>query len=257
MADDGLSDSLRELRADLISQHAEDTEVQSPPEGNDAPATQSPPEAEAPAEEPEPAPPMDTDPVDVATPEVTEEAQSEPVGVPEEPQEVPHQYIPPPPPDMVEGTGPAPYPMRAENTWASAQSIDVASMPLADFELFLFPEMGHAGYEAGQRTLARVMANLASAGYYPEPWQAQVAASLWARKTYKNTDVDMTRKILERAPAAEIQGLMPKTHSAAAEMFQAEEPEPSKWQTMDKGTAVVGGITLLAVMIPFLIGRKK
>lgn len=257
MADDGLSDTLQELRADLISQHAEEGEVQSPPEGNDAPATETPPESEAPAQEPEPAPPMDTDPVDVATPEVTEEAQTEEVPVPEEPQALPHQYVPPPPPEMVDGTGPPTFPMRAENTWVTAQSIDVASMPLADFELFLFPEMGHSGYEAGQRTLARVMANLASAGYYPEPWQAQVAASLWARKTYKNTDVDMTRKILERAPAAEIQGLMPKTHSAAAEMFQAEEPEPSKWQMMDKGTAVVGGITLLALTIPFLIGRNK
>ena len=263
----GLSNELSELRADLISTHAAEDEEGAlvVPEGNESPAAEGPPEAETPTTEPEPGPPSALDPQDAAIPEVTEGAPDSPVAVPDEPVAHPAQYIPPPPSDLATPTGPEQYPLpsghefgfHAEHGTVSAATVDVAAMPLADFELWLFPEMGHGGYEPGQRTLARVMANLASAGYYPEPWQAQVAASLWARKTYKNTDVEMSRKILERAPAAEVQGLMPKTHSAAAEIFAAEEPESKSWNTMDKGTIVVGGITLVALALPFIIGRKK
>ena len=68
---------------------------------------------------------------------------------------------------------PAPTPevpqFEAEEIMAAQQayglSSKVAQMLPAEYEAWLFPALGHPGYHQGQLCLARVIANLASAGY--------------------------------------------------------------------------------------------
>ena len=54
--------------------------------------------------------------------------------------------------------------------------VDIASMPLADYQKWLFPPKGEEGHEEGIETLDMVWATLMAAGYEEEPKKVKVAA---------------------------------------------------------------------------------
>ena len=57
--------------------------------------------------------------------------------------------------------------------------VDIASMPLADYQKWLFPPKGEEGHEEGIKTLDMVWATLMAAGYEEEP-KVKAAATLWS-----------------------------------------------------------------------------
>lgn len=153
-------------------------------------------------------------------------------------------------------------------------SSKVAQMVPAEYETWLFPAMGHPGYHMGQLCLARVVANLASAGYnsvsleidpvvYPR--KIQIAAATWSQTHYRGLDLEATRQDLTMAPAAEIVNLIPATDMITTDLVSSPYPpmvpDSPEVITVSKGnswaTPVVVGISgISSVVIPILLMRR-
>lgn len=155
---------------------------------------------------------------------------------------------------------------------APEPDLDLAGLSQADFEEAIFPDEGESDHAAGQKTLARVEANLKSAGYATdEPWRTQIAAALWGRRTYEHGSVSDVRRRIERAPVAEIIACMPDhgddvvtrmraeikaemaAEAAAAEEIRAAESFDSGGRT---GMVVVGIASVMALGLPLLFARR-
>jgi hypothetical protein len=166
----------------------------------------------------------------------------------------------------------------AEEIMAAQQayglSSKVAQMLPAEYEAWLFPALGHPGYHQGQLCLARVIANLASAGYNTVsldedavvfPRKIQIAAATWSQTHYRGLDLEATRQDLTMAPAAEIVNLIPATDMITADLVSSPYPpmvpDSPEVITVSKGnswaTPVVVGISgISSVVIPILLMRR-
>ena len=152
----------------------------------------------------------------------------------------------------------------------------VAQMVPAEYEEWMFPPMGHAGYHLGQLCLSRVIANLASAGFnhitldedpvvYPR--KVQIAASTWSQTHYKGEDLEATRRDLTLAPASEVMALIPATSTMIEDLVSSRyppmdvevdtvviEPERSASGAVTAGVVAIGGI--VAVVLPIVLTRR-
>jgi len=153
-------------------------------------------------------------------------------------------------------------------------SSKVAQMLPAEYEAWLFPALGHPGYHQGQLCLARVIANLASAGYNTVsldedavvfPRKIQIAAATWSQTHYRGLDLEATRQDLTMAPAAEIVNLIPATDMITTDLVSSPYPpmvpDSPEVITVSKGnswaTPVVVGISgISSVVIPILLMRR-
>ena len=175
---------------------------------------------------------------------------------------------------------PKPEPPRfeAEEIMAAQQayglSSKVAQMLPAEYEAWLFPALGHPGYHQGQLCLARVIANLASAGYNTVsldedavvfPRKIQIAAATWSQTHYRGEDLEATRQDLTMAPAAEIVNLIPATDLITADLVSSPyppmTPEMPEVITVSKGSSwttplVIGISGISSVVIPILLMRR-
>jgi len=166
----------------------------------------------------------------------------------------------------------------AEDMMAAQQSYglanQVAQMVPAEYENWLFPPMGHPGYHLGQLSLARVIANLSSAGYNSAsmdedpviyPRKVQIAAATWSQTHYQGSDLAETRQQLTLAPAAEIQALVPHTVVSVPDLVSSQypplsesEPEISISTPASKTPVILNlaATSLVAVAVPIFLMRR-
>jgi len=134
--------------------------------------------------------------------------------------------------------------------------VDVASMPLADFEEWLYPPEGEEGYEEGQQTLMRAWANLKAAGYDEDMNKVRIATALWARKNWGNTDVESTRHIIERIPSALLYVCIPPaTSGKTIRQLAGDVPLVEVKEAESDFSSIapwVGVATIGAILIPIL-----
>ena len=132
----------------------------------------------------------------------------------------------------------------------------IATMDLSDYEEWLFDD------EMGNRSLARVIAKLKSQGYDYKPWQVSIGAAAWSKENYRNTSLEDTRYLVERAKPNELNSFIPESADGISTVIdsikRAEEirginttKKPSK-----KHWPVIGGIAGISIIIPYLINRK-
>ena len=166
--------------------------------------------------------------------------------------------------------------MRAEARDEFSLNQKVAAMLPAEYEAWLFPDMGVPGYHEGQVTLARVLSNLISAGYnagtlgydpviYPRI--VQIAASTWSQGNYRGVNLEETREQLSLAPANQIVDVLPSMDkitpdvlatsfpamvTTETEVIEIETPKSNKWVA----PALIGGATLTALILPIYMVRK-
>jgi hypothetical protein len=276
---DGLSEGLKDLQ-DSLSGGTEAKEVEDAP--NQVPSATGEPEnaqietadsvTDNPVggEIPEPAPPVDApegwNPTDVSDPH----AES-PLGMDhEQPLAVAHEPLPF---DHPHASDIGDWPTPDEFEKPPEANLDLAGLGQADFEEAIFPPEDDSGHDKGQKTLARVEANLKSAGYATdESWRTQIAAALWGRRTYEHGDVDDVRRRIERAPVAEVIACMPDhgddvvsrmraevraelaAEAAAAEEIRAAEGVDTGGRT---GIAVITVASILAIGFPILFAKRS
>lgn len=166
--------------------------------------------------------------------------------------------------------------MRAEAREEFSLNQKVAAMLPAEYEAWLFPDMGIPGYHEGQVTLARVLSNLISAGYnagtlgydpviYPRI--VQIAASTWSQGNYRGCNLEETREQLTLAPANQIVDVLPAMDkltpdilatsfpamvTTETEVVEIETSQPASWIA----PALIGGATLTALILPIYMVRK-
>jgi len=166
--------------------------------------------------------------------------------------------------------------MRAEAREEFSLNQKVAAMLPAEYEAWLFPDMGVSGYHEGQVTLARVLSNLISAGYnagtlgydpviYPRI--VQIAASTWSQGNYRGCNLEETREQLTLAPANQIVDVLPAMDkltpdllansfpamvTTETEVVEIETSQPASWIA----PALIGGATLTALILPIYMVRK-
>lgn len=165
--------------------------------------------------------------------------------------------------------------MRAEAREEFSLNQKVAAMLPAEYELWLFPEMGALGYHEGQVTLARVLSNLISAGYNAStlgydpviyPRIVQIASGTWSQANYRGGNLSDTREQLTLAPANQIVDLLPSMDAVTPDMLSTSFPpasekidvvieEPVSRKTWVAPT-LIGGATMAALMIPIYLVRK-
>ena len=268
---DGLSEGLKELQESLSGAPAdlpdevpsedavpEDAQIETVDSVTDVEPV---PEPSAPVDEPQGFAPTDRTEPHPDSP-VVEDPGAGPLAVAHEPLPIDHPHAS----DI--GDWPT-----TEQLVVPEADLDLASLTQADFEEEVFPPEDHDGHEDGQRTLARVEANLKSAGYATdEPWRTQIAAALWGRRTYRHGDVAEVRRLIERAPVAEIIACMPDSgddvvsrmraeirtelaaEAAAAEEIRAAESFDSGGRT---GMTVVAIASVMALGLPLLFARRS
>jgi|TARA_B100000902_G_scaffold388409_1_gene433996 hypothetical protein len=156
----------------------------------------------------------------------------------------------------------APEPVVAEDKYkdiyaAHSLSQRVASMPLAEYEEWLFPNSESPDYLRGQMCLARVEASLKAANGgrgIAEPWQIKIGSALWSRLNYRNGDIETTRKELEKAPPMEVLPLIPRNASEAISVIEEIQMRDSTPESETPwGLIAACG---LAVMTPLLLLRR-
>lgn len=271
---DGLSEGLQELQDSLSASAGMEPEADQPDE---VPSESAVPEdaqietvdaAVGDDTVPEPAPPVD-DPQGWNPTDRTEPHPDSPISIePEADLAVAHEPLPidhPHASDIGDWPNPEDYEL-------SQPDLDLVGMTQADFEEAVFPPEDHDDHEEGQKTLARVEANLKSAGYATdEPWRTQIAAALWGRRTYDSGDVMDVRRRIERAPVAELIACMPDLgddvvsrmraeikSEMAAEAAEVEEIRAS--ESFDSGgrtgMTIVGIASIMAIGLPLLFARR-
>tara|TARA_B100002019_G_scaffold293432_1_gene321003 strand:+ start:5638 stop:6333 length:696 start_codon:yes stop_codon:yes gene_type:complete len=140
--------------------------------------------------------------------------------------------------------------------------VDIASMPLADYQKWLFPPKGEEGHEEGIETLDMVWATLMAAGYEEEPKKVKVAATLWSRRHYDGETSKAARHILQRVPASKIVANLPPSMdvktlediSPVVVVPQIHETETTSKMGDYLPIAVFAGV---AMLIPWHIMNKK
>lgn len=140
---------------------------------------------------------------------------------------------------------------------AHSMSQKVSSMPLAEYEAWLFPDNHSPDYLRGQMCLSRVEASLKAANggrTVAEPWQIKIGAALWSRLNYNYGDVETTRRELERAPPMEILPLIPRNASEAISVI--EEMQSTREETNPIPVALIAacGVALVA---PLMLLRRR
>ena len=132
----------------------------------------------------------------------------------------------------------------------------VASMPLAEYEEWLFPSQGSPDNLRGQMCWARIDASLKAANggrAVAELWQVKIGASLWSRLNFRDNPVEETRCELEKAPPMELIPLIPRNASEAISVI--EEIQTGKNTSPDTNWGVIGACGV-AVLLPILLLRR-
>ena len=141
--------------------------------------------------------------------------------------------------------------------------VDIASMPLADYQKWLFPPKGEEGHDEGIETLDMVWATLMAAGYEEEPKKVKIAATLWSRRHYDGETSKAARHILQRVPASKIVANLPpsmdvKTLENISPVIvtpQIMESE-SKTNKMSDYVPIAIAVGLASLTPWFIMGRK-
>jgi len=166
-----------------------------------------------------------------------------------------------PPVEVVEATAinptPVPSTTTAEIYAAHSLAQKVASMPLKDYEEWLFPASGSPDHLRGQMCLARLDASLKAAnGGRPvaELWQIKIGSALWSRLNYRNNPIEETRCELEKAPPMEVIPLIPRNASEAISVIEeiqtAEKPH-------DRTNLAVLGACGVAILLPIILMQQR
>jgi len=135
--------------------------------------------------------------------------------------------------------------------------VDIASMPLADYQAWLFPPKGEDGHEEGTNTLEMIWATLTAAGFEEDLAKTKIAATLWSRRHYEGETPSAARHIVQRVPASKIVNYLPPSMEVKAleslspvPIHMAKEAESeTNWMPL----AVASGVALL---IPILATRQ-
>jgi len=194
--------------------------------------------------------PMNLDTIDTSEPEEPEDIFKNPT----ETEEPAGEFIPP----VVEPINPTPLDNinRAEIYAAHSLAQRVSSMPLAEYEEWLFPCQGSPDNLRGQMCLARIDASLKAANggrAVAELWQVKIGAALWSRLNFRDNPVEETRCELEKAPPMELIPLIPRNASEAISVI--EEIQSGNVKTSDTNWGVIGACGV-AVLIPILLLRR-
>tara|TARA_R110001632_G_scaffold133128_1_gene247651 strand:- start:2121 stop:2900 length:780 start_codon:yes stop_codon:yes gene_type:complete len=132
----------------------------------------------------------------------------------------------------------------------------IATMDLSDYEEWLFDD------EMGRRTLARVIAKLKSQGYDYKPWQISIGAAAWSKENYRNTSLEDTRYLVERAKPNDLNSYIPESADGISTVIdsikRAEEIRGinTTSKSSKKHWPVIGGIAGISIIIPYLMKRK-
>lgn len=200
--------------------------------------------------------PMNLDTIEESSEEKVEEKKEDMFAQPTETEEPAGEFTPP-----VEETPINPTPVvdtvnRAEIYAAHSLAQKVASMPLAEYEDWLFPPHGSPDHLRGQMCLARIDASLKAANggrAVAELWQVKIGAALWSRLNFRDNPVEETRCELEKAPPMELIPLIPRNASEAISVI--EEIQTGKSDTSDTNWGVLGACGV-AVLLPILLLRR-
>jgi hypothetical protein len=136
--------------------------------------------------------------------------------------------------------------------------VDIASMPLADYQAWLFPPKGEDGHEEGTNTLEMIWATLTAAGFEEDISKTKIAATLWSRRHYEGETPSAARHIVQRVPASKIVNYLPPSMEAKA--LESLSPVPihmakeAETETNWMPIAIASGVALL---IPLIATRKK
>jgi hypothetical protein len=166
-----------------------------------------------------------------------------------------------PPVEVVEASAinPTPVPSTATAEIYAAHSLaqKVASMPLKDYEEWLFPASGSPDHLRGQMCLARLDASLKAANggrAVAELWQIKIGSALWSRLNYRNNPIEETRCELEKAPPMEVIPLIPRNASEAISVIEeiqtAEKPH-------DRTNLAVLGACGVAILLPIILMQQR
>lgn len=145
----------------------------------------------------------------------------------------------------------------AEVYAAHAMSQRVASMPLSEYEDWLFPPVGSPDHLRGQMCLARIEASLKAANggkAVSDLWQIKIGAALWSRLNYREGNVEETRREVEKAPPMELMPLIPK--NAAEAISVIEEMQASTIESPSKTNWGMIGACAAAVIVPLVFIRR-
>ena len=193
------------------------------------------------------------------TDETTEEVEEESIfDNPTQLEEPAGEFSPPVEAETVEPINPTPVSSinRAEIYAAHSLAQKIASMPLADYEDWLFPPTGSPDNLRGQMCLARLDASLKAANggrAVAELWQVKIGAALWSRLNYRNNPVEETRCELEKAPPMELIPLIPRNASEAISVI--DEIQMADIPRSETNWGVIGACGV-AVLVPLLLLRR-
>ena len=198
--------------------------------------------------------PMNLDKIEETSEEKQEEKQEDMFAQPTETEEPAGEFTPP----VEAPINPTPVDdvNRAEIYAAHSLAQKVASMPLAEYEDWLFPAQGSPDHLRGQMCLARIDASLKAANGgrgVAELWQVKIGAALWSRLNFRDNPVEETRCELEKAPPMELIPLIPRNASEAISVI--EEIQTGKTDTSDTNWGVLGACGV-AVLLPILLLRR-
>ena len=146
----------------------------------------------------------------------------------------------------------------AEVYAAHAMSQRIASMPLAEYEGWLFPQVGSPDHLRGQMCLARIEASLkaANGGHsISDLWQIKIGAALWSRLHYREGDAETTRQEVEKAPPMELIPLIPKNASEAISVIEEMQASNIESGSQIKWWGVVGACAA-AIVVPVFFLRR-
>jgi len=198
--------------------------------------------------------PMNLDTIEETSEESVEKKQEDMFAQPTETEEPAGEFTPP----VEAPINPTPVDdvNRAEIYAAHSLAQKVASMPLAEYEDWLFPAQGSPDHLRGQMCLARIDASLKAANGgrgVAELWQVKIGAALWSRLNFRDNPVEATRCELEKAPPMELIPLIPRNASEAISVI--EEIQTGKTDTSDTNWGVLGACGV-AVLLPILLLRR-
>ena len=143
----------------------------------------------------------------------------------------------------------------AKDSLAAEETSMIAALDLSDYEDWLF------GDEMGKRTLSRIITKLKREGYDYKPWQISIAAAAWSKDNYHDTNLSDTRHLAERVQIAALADYIPQgaeniqeviaSVRRAEEIFEATVPQKTTIPWI-----MVGGVSALAIAIPFILRRR-
>jgi hypothetical protein len=198
-----------------------------------------------------------TDEVEIGLEEM-HQAPTDPVTPPEPAGEsIDYSAVTPPEPETMSAPISA---YSAEEVMAAQQNYElsnrVAQMVPAEYEEWMFPPMGHPGYNSVTLDEDPVV--------YPR--KVQIAASTWSQTHYTGDDLETTRRELTMAPASEVQVLIPATSTMIDDLVSSRYPpmdvEVETVMVEDKTTSplvsmgVIAATGLTAMILPIYLVRR-